>query len=132
MFKKMWAAANFSEGGGGGGGGAEDDDVRGKRNAAVVARQKFEAEPPAKLGAKKVHALPGLIACSSAFLHTQCRFYFRAIFMSALYLTRPFMRIARCPCYHKIVHTVNSAPLHLGRARRGHVWRSTAQGSARL
>ena len=53
MFKKMWTQANFSEGGGGGGG-AEDDDVRGKRNAAVVARQKFEAEPQAKVGAKKV------------------------------------------------------------------------------
>ena len=56
MFKKMWTQANFSEGGGGGGG-AEDDDVRGKRNAAVVARQKFEAEPQTKVGAKKVRIL---------------------------------------------------------------------------
>lgn len=52
MFKKMWTQANFSEGGAGGGG-AEDDDVRGKRNAAVVARQKFEAEPQTNVGPKK-------------------------------------------------------------------------------
>ena len=49
-FKKAWAAANFSVDGGGGASAAELEEARGKRNSALLARQKFEQEAPKAVG----------------------------------------------------------------------------------
>ena len=76
-FKKAWAAANFSVDGGGGASAAELEEARGKRNSALLARQKFEQEAPKavggvsapKSGSKKVCGdSVGILQVSSGFL----------------------------------------------------------------